>query len=440
MARDTRIPGRRRRFLLAAAAVPVTGFATLAFLPAGAAPAFSGVAAAEGIRITLAATGGPATNTPVDSGGPVAQAALDSLGSSTAFASHVYPGDAAVSGPGAVAGVSNGAVNLPGYPLIAQSDAATTPESNVAGAGASLRARSSADRSEAEASTGGFDSSSARFGSAVARALVGRTGAGPRALSSNDVHGFAVGPLVLGHVRSVADVALADDGTMSRASELRVTGASIAGTAVEIGPDGVRSGPSTTPLPAAPIGDQLRQAGIELSYLEPEEGDGGITAAGLLVTVEQPAPGPVTPVGIRYLIGRASARLGSAGPSIHLPGITDPGSDPSAPPPDPGPEGPSVSAPPPAAQPAPPLSAPPEGPALGLVPAGPSPDESSSGAGGPPADEAAPAGHGNGAVEASRAATTRAAGLFDTELFYLVVAAGGVLAAATIRTIGQAGK
>jgi hypothetical protein len=70
----------------------------------------------------------------------VAQATLDSLGTSQAFASLPYPGGTVVGLPGLIAGVTGGKVALPAYPAYAYSDDPTTPYARREVAGYSLRA------------------------------------------------------------------------------------------------------------------------------------------------------------------------------------------------------------------------------------------------------------------------------------------------------------
>ena len=264
-----RTPGSRRLLALLLAPAVVLGVAAMVgFAPTGTSTAFSGLAAAEGIRVTFLASGGPVTDRPLDGGSPVAQAVLDSVGSSNAFASHLYPGDLAVTGPGTLAGVTGGQVNLPEYPAIARSDASTQPSSEVSGGGGTLRAQSTPDRSEASATAGLFDAPTAKLLTASARAAVTKQASGARSLASDDVTGFAAGPLILDQVRSLAEVAVADDGVLARRSELRVTGASIGGTPVEIGPGGITLGPSASPLPGRPpVEEVLRQSGVSVTYL-----------------------------------------------------------------------------------------------------------------------------------------------------------------------------
>src|SRR4051812_7782226 len=165
---------------------------------AGAPSGYVAVAEADGVRTTTVATGGPLTSVPVDVGSPVAQATFDSLGSSRAFASQAYPGDEVVTLPGTVAGVTNGAANLPHYPLIAQSDAPATPSSNVDAPGTSLRADSSSTESKASA-TSGAQSGDDRAGLTSSEAHIALTADGAvTASAANDAEALTFGPLRFG--------------------------------------------------------------------------------------------------------------------------------------------------------------------------------------------------------------------------------------------------
>src|SRR5438445_6738615 len=106
-----------RRAVAAIAAACVLGAGGIA-LPrhASAESSFNGVAGADGVRLTVFNATAPVAQTPVDGGGPTAQASLDSLGSSKAFASYPYPGDILIAVPGLLAGLT-GLPAPPGYPL-----------------------------------------------------------------------------------------------------------------------------------------------------------------------------------------------------------------------------------------------------------------------------------------------------------------------------------
>src|SRR2546428_735047 len=96
---------RRVVFVVAAAVLAVAGSAPL--LPGraqGENGVYRAVANADGTRVTVSAPGYLLVNTLFDTGAPTAQAVVDGLGNSRAFASYPYPGDTVVAAPGLVKG------------------------------------------------------------------------------------------------------------------------------------------------------------------------------------------------------------------------------------------------------------------------------------------------------------------------------------------------
>src|SRR5205807_8739835 len=83
--------------------------------------------------------------------GPIARAALDSLGTSQALSAGPYPGDLAASLPGTVRTTSG--LPLPDYPLLAATTLGDPPKEIVA-PGMSLRAESRERRSTSRATIG----------------------------------------------------------------------------------------------------------------------------------------------------------------------------------------------------------------------------------------------------------------------------------------------
>jgi hypothetical protein len=88
---------------------------------------FGALASADAVRVTWLVPHAPVSDTVFDAGGPSAQATLDSLGASQAWASYPYPGENVVTGPAIIAGASGGQINLPAYPFWVGSDYPTTP-------------------------------------------------------------------------------------------------------------------------------------------------------------------------------------------------------------------------------------------------------------------------------------------------------------------------
>jgi hypothetical protein len=291
--------------------------------PVGAEGTYEAVAGADGVRVSLRVPDAPVTDVPVDGGGPTALAVLDSSGVSRAFASHPYPGEAVVTGPGTVAGASGGQVNLPGYPLFVSSDHPTVPEQVNEQGPYRLEATSGERRSEAEARAG---AETGPLVTSVARVEAGEEG-GATAEAVAVVEAFAAGDLHLGRVRSSARVTQAPDGSLTRASSLEVTGFSVAGTQVAIGPRGLSLPGATVPLPPTdPVRQALAGAGITVTYLAAQEQPSGVVAPGLSINAPLALPSGPT-VTVTYTLGRTSAAVGgqvSAGESLETLASTSP--------------------------------------------------------------------------------------------------------------------
>src|SRR5882672_3523773 len=150
-----RVPRRSVRLRAALAGGIVVGTVVVGMSASPAAVgSFDGSAQAAGARMVLFADKGPATKTPIDGGGPVAIAGLDSLGSSSALASNPYPGDVFLAGPGLAAGAF-GAPSLPGYPFIARAEYPVTPTQSTSTAFGDFNASAAPDAAKATATTGG---------------------------------------------------------------------------------------------------------------------------------------------------------------------------------------------------------------------------------------------------------------------------------------------
>lgn len=272
---------------------------------AGGATSFTALATAEGIRISTFAGGAPVTSEPAEGGSPIARAVLDSLGTSQAYASVLYPGDALVSVPGLVAGASGGQVNLPSYPLIAASDRTTAPEAEVAGPGATMRASSSAGRSLATTTAG----------TVTATALTETTLDGEVVSSSESVvTGLFSGVIKVGNIRSTAKVVLGPDGAVTRSSAFEVSGLEVGGVKVAVGRDGLVLGENTSALPSAgDLEKALAEAGIQLRLLAAVETEDAIEGQGLEITLTRETGSAVTPLSLRLRFGRAIASVGRTG-------------------------------------------------------------------------------------------------------------------------------
>jgi hypothetical protein len=289
---------------LAALAGPAIG---LGSGPAGAAPAYTAIAAADGARLTFLVPNGPGTDTPIDGGGPSAQATVSSSGDSQAFASLPYPGEVAVTAPGLLAAV--GVAGVPQYPLYAASAHPTAPEAVTEAPGYRLEAASTEGRSTGTASAGQAEQGP-WF---LARASIAPAdGDSVVAGSESTARELRAGPLVIGQATATARVTQDGKAGVHRTSSFDMTGAAIGETAVTIGPDGFRLAGSNTPLPAGdPLLKPLADNGLTVRYLAPIETERGIVSAGLSISALGRLPdgqaGTVT-----LTLGRATASIAGA--------------------------------------------------------------------------------------------------------------------------------
>jgi hypothetical protein len=320
--------------------------------------AVSALATADALRTTVTGRNAPASDVPLDLGGANAQAVTDSLGTSQAFASHPYPGDHAITGPGLIAGVTNGAVNIPAYPFYVNANYPTieeqTLETGIHTLTAEAEERSARGEVRSESGPAGED-----FVVGHLRAAAGTTiEASGAAISSavTGIRGLAVGPLRITEITASATVERRANGTVERSSALALQGASVAGIPVEVTGGGLQAGEGT--VPADPgggdtINETLAAQGITVRYLASRESERAVVSPALEITVTRPIDGPVTSVTYTVVVGRAIAAVEGAGavaPPVIEPGTEAvPAGSPEEPrtagspvPPDPGDDGPAA--------------------------------------------------------------------------------------------------
>jgi hypothetical protein len=408
---------------------------------AGAAPAsgyaagFSGTASGNGVRMTFDVAN-TASRNPIDGGGPTAQAHVDSLGNSAAFASHPYPGELPLSGPGLLAGALKDsfpmldAPNIPGYPFYVESKHPLAPHGETTGPGQSLEASSDATSSTAKAASG-FGSAAGSGGFVRSVATVASTAERVTAHAESRMSSFVLGPLRLGEVVSVAEASLRPDGSIDRDGQISVTGVTVEGVPVSFGTSGLVVAGTTTPLPSSePLSKMLEQAHITVELTPKEVTPTSVVAPA--VKIVQTLPG--SNGRITYLIGVASVALdGQAQPPLASAPI-DQTPAPATPDSTVGPAVPVASPPIPFAPGEAPLPLPtlPEGPVPGTAASGYGEVPVATGASEPQSHNRAAADQGTGADRA-QVALARPAGatggepLFDTSGLSLAVLGAGVV-------------
>jgi hypothetical protein len=291
-------------------------------------PAFSGSAAAGGVRVTVNIPGAPATDTPVDGGGPTAQVAVDSIGTSTGYAAFPDPGQFAVSIPGLAVGLLAGGVaglppiklpSPPNYPFYVATDASNTPEQSVGSGPLALSASSEQGSGKAQATTGfqtGLAGNAALVTSGAS--LSPSSNGGVVAKATADLQGLTVGPLMLGEVKSVATETLDASGAVTPSTSLEIAGLRVGGVPVELAPQGLVAGGATYPVPInQTLNGLLKASGITMQVVSAQQFPGRVVAPALQVTFPFAMPFKIPNVGqfsgtATLIIGSATAQMSGA--------------------------------------------------------------------------------------------------------------------------------
>ena len=279
---------------------------------------FAAVAAADAVRVTWIVPHAPASDTIMDFGGPSAQATLDSIGGSQAFASFPYPGENAVTAPALIAGASGGQINLPSYPFWVGSTYPVAPKSESGSGPYAIKAESTDTSSTSSASVGLASEGQASLGLARSSASTVSARDGVTAQGATEVTAFAVGPLKLGQVLSSAKAVFSPDGQVRREADTRVTGAMVGDTPVAFTDKGLVIGSSPVPADPKPIEEALAAAKIGLEYMPRQDTDAGVVAPAIRVTQRDDSGGSIT-----YVLGRASAFAQGAGTLEPPPSASD---------------------------------------------------------------------------------------------------------------------
>jgi hypothetical protein len=251
-----------------------------------------------------------------------AQAVLDSLGASQAFAGAPYPGDFAVNFPNTVNGLAN--AGLPDYPFYVSSAYPAAPEAQRRVGINALSARSGPDSSVGEAQTG-LITGNPSVASAVGRARATRQADAVLAEATSSVDGFAIGTtLRLGRISTLARLTVRPGSPPVKETAVSVASVTIAGQTVGLTEKGlvVTDEAVAPPLDVSALNQVLARAGIELRYVPAVETPSSITSASLRITWTTDVPGR-GPVRTTLTLGqvRVSAEAEPA-PGLDLPPVT----------------------------------------------------------------------------------------------------------------------
>jgi hypothetical protein len=271
---------------------------------------FDAQATAEAFRYSFGSPGFLVVERYADFGSPVAAAAIDSLGRSTAYASDPFPGETAVAGPGTLAGVT-GLPNPGNYPFYVASSYPATPEGNFQQPGYALKAKSDEARSSATALHGGAANDSALL-YAEATSTAEYTPATGAVLAQSKAVARQVdigGVLKIGTMESSAKVTQTPGKEPVRDSSFRADFVSVAGQAVGVTAKGLTIAGTNTPLPdGSQMAQALKSAHITVQYLQAADSPGEVTSPGLVITQRFPVPQGPEMVST-LVLGRSAAKV-----------------------------------------------------------------------------------------------------------------------------------
>ncbi len=258
----------------------------------GSASSFAGTANARLVAVDIRATPTVVFDPLFDGGQSVAQAQLDSLGTSRAFAASAYPGSTVLALPGLIGTVTKGQVNseqIPRYPLYVNSSDPTRPSDHQTVGTYDLGADSSSVESRATATDGATKGAASVTvdpvtGDVVARAVT--TIAAVRVTDQLTVNG----------VRSLAEVRQSPAGEIKRASTFEVSSVVILGQQATITAEGLSLLDQKVPIGGVvqptlqPLLAALAAQGTTIELVPSQELPDGVITTALRITTTAVAP------------------------------------------------------------------------------------------------------------------------------------------------------
>ena len=326
-----------RRPLGRSLVVAVVAAAVLA-MPSGAqtAPptAYSGSSSATGVAVNLFIPGAPLSDSLIDTGGPTAQAAADSLSVGQGYAAFPNPGAIIQVAPGLLVGLLNqGAAglppislpSLPSYPLsVASND--LKPDA-AAGAGPYRIEAHSASGTAQGSATAGIDTSA--LGSAslmTSTASVGPTAKGTVvATATSDVQGLTVALLNIGEIKTSATATLDSDGTVTYASSVEISALKVGGIGVSLDGNLLTTPGPTVSLPLnSVLSGLLATTGVTVTLVPAQQYPDRIVAPAVVVSIPVNAQGVGSgPGSVSLTFGATTATVSGTVPSVdEAPGET----------------------------------------------------------------------------------------------------------------------
>lgn len=289
--------------------------AARAAAPADSTGAAVGTATASGVRTSYDLPGFLVVDQLFDGGGPISQSVVNATGGATSFASVPYPGDTVVNLP-AVANVGTGQAFPFTYPFYVVTDGNLTQKASAQDATGTLAIdAASHDRTaHSSARAAGPTAGVVRTTGSTQTSAVEIASDGSMTSTADSLtRGIDIGVLKIAevHVRSVS-VLKPGQSKPTTTSTTDVTGASVLGQEVGIGPNGIvlpaaGQGPADKPVLDA-MNDALKQSGLTVSLAGAQDVAGGASAAGVQIVQRGALPFHGSPVGVaRTVIGDAGS-------------------------------------------------------------------------------------------------------------------------------------
>jgi hypothetical protein len=313
-------------------------FAALLAMPSGAqtAPptAYSGSSSATGVAVNLFIPGAPLSDSLVDTGGPTAQAAADSLSVGQGYAAFPNPGAIIQVAPGLIVGLVNQGVaglppiplpSLPTYPLSVGSN--DLKRDAAAGAGPYRIEAHSASGTAQGSATAGIDTSA--LGSAslmTSSASVGPTARGTVvATATSDVQGLTVALLNIGEVKTTATATLDAGGTITYSSSVEISALKVGGIGVSLDGNLLTTPGPTVALPLnSVLSNLLAATGVTVTLVPAQQYPDRIVAPAVVVSIPVNAQGVGSgPGSVSLTFGATTATVSGTVPTVdEAPGET----------------------------------------------------------------------------------------------------------------------
>lgn len=321
---------RRPRARQVAAALPILVAATsLGPFALGAegsseVPAVTATAAADGARFVRYAPGGPVSDRLIDSGGPSAQVAVSTLGTSTAYAALPDPGSTANSAPGLVVGLlGQGAYGLPPIslpvkppplPLQVSTDATGTKDASFGSGPYTISAHSERLGGDARGSAGLVLGAAPAAGLRSHASVKVNADRSVTATATSETSGLSIGSLRLGTVVSEATMTLASNGTLTRRATTTILGATLSGTGVNITNGYLEITGTGQKIPLNELSSRVLPSGYALSFEQTKTTPNAAVAPAVVLTA--PFTDPLGSGSYTVTLGGSSASMqGAAAPS-----------------------------------------------------------------------------------------------------------------------------